>query len=293
MKLTKLARINMKDNPKFNEAWLEEQISRDPSLLELGSVQVKDRQKIVDKGGRLDILLQNIDATVRYEVEVQLGKTDESHIIRTIEYWDAEKKKYPNFEHNAVIIAENITNRFFNVISLFNGAIPIIAYQVALYKIDENQVSLIFTKILDSVKRISMEQDDEKEVVDKEYWEKIIGTEKTVKIADELLILINQTLGQNFKLKYNKFYIGLSGDRGVDNIVIFKPKKSELTFIVFRPFDKQIEDKLVKLGISFLDYDNKDESFRLKLQPSDVEKHKDFLKNLSPILNKVPMNRDI
>ena len=108
----------MKDDPKYNEAWLEEQISRDPSLLELGSVQVKDRQKIVDKGGRLDILLQNIDATVRYEVEVQLGKTDESHIIRTIEYWDAEKKKYPNFEHNAVIIAENITNRFFNVISL-------------------------------------------------------------------------------------------------------------------------------------------------------------------------------
>jgi len=92
------------------------------------------------------------------------------------------------------------------------------------------------------------------------------------------LVLINQTLGQNFKLKYNKFYIGLSGDRGVDNIVIFKPKKSELTFIVFRPFDKQIEDKLVKLGISFLDYDNKDESFRLKLQPSDVEKHKDFLR---------------
>lgn len=278
MKLTKLARINMKDDPKFNEAWLEEQISRDPSLLELGSVQVKDRQKIVDKGGRLDILLQNIDATVRYEVEVQLGKTDESHIIRTIEYWDAEKKKYPNFEHNAVIIAENITNRFFNVISLFNGSIPIIAYQVALYKIDDNQVSLIFTKILDSVKRVSMEQDDEKEVVDREYWEKIIGTEKTVKIADELLSLINQTLGQNFKLKYNKFYIGLSGDRGVDNIVIFKPKKSELTFIVFRPFDKQIEDKLVKLGISFLDYDNKDESFRLKLQPSDVEKHKEFLR---------------
>jgi hypothetical protein len=164
-----------------------------------------------------------------------------------------------------------------NTINIFNGSIPIIAYQVALYKIDDNQVSLIFTKILDSVKRVSMEQDDEKEVVDREYWEKIIGTEKTVKIADELLSLINQTLGQNFKLKYNKFYIGLSGDRGVDNIVIFKPKKSELTFIVFRPFDKQIEDKLVKLGISFLDYDNKDESFRLKLQPSDVEKHKEFL----------------
>ena len=43
----------------------------------------------------------------RYEVEVQLGPTDEAHIIRTIEYWDIERNRYPQYEHCAVLIATN------------------------------------------------------------------------------------------------------------------------------------------------------------------------------------------
>jgi len=45
------------------------------------------------------------ESTRRYEVEIQLGATDESHIIRTIEYWDIERKRYPQYEHTAVIVA--------------------------------------------------------------------------------------------------------------------------------------------------------------------------------------------
>jgi len=56
-------------------------------------------------------------------VEVQLGSTDESHIIRVIEYWDVERKRYPQYDHCAVLIAEEITARFLNVIGLFNGTI--------------------------------------------------------------------------------------------------------------------------------------------------------------------------
>ncbi len=41
-----------------------------------------------------------------YEVEIQLDQTDPSHIIRTIEYWDIEKRRNPNYEHQAVIVAE-------------------------------------------------------------------------------------------------------------------------------------------------------------------------------------------
>jgi hypothetical protein len=64
------------------------------------------------------------------EVELQLGSTNETHIIRTIEYWDIECKRYPQYDHCAVIIAEEITSRFLNVISLFNGALPLIALQM-------------------------------------------------------------------------------------------------------------------------------------------------------------------
>lgn len=61
---------------------------------------------------------------------IQLGKTDESHIIRTIEYWDLERKRYPQYDHTAVIVAEEITSRFLNVISLFNRNIPLVAIQM-------------------------------------------------------------------------------------------------------------------------------------------------------------------
>ena len=62
----------------------------------------------------------------RYEVEIMLGTLDESHIIRTIEYWDIERQRFPSYEHVAVIVAEEITSRFFNVIGLLNRAVPII-----------------------------------------------------------------------------------------------------------------------------------------------------------------------
>jgi hypothetical protein len=70
------------------------------------------------------------DPNFRYEVEIQLGKTDECHIFRTIEYWDLEKKRYPQYDHIAVLIAEDITSRFLNIISLLNGFIPLVALQL-------------------------------------------------------------------------------------------------------------------------------------------------------------------
>jgi hypothetical protein len=51
------------------------------------------------RAGRLDLLLQDAETNKRYEVEVQLGKTDEAHIIRTIEYWDIKRKCYPQYDH--------------------------------------------------------------------------------------------------------------------------------------------------------------------------------------------------
>jgi hypothetical protein len=42
----------------------------------------QERQQ--SSGGRLDILLKNPEDDSMYEVEVMLGETDETHIIRTI-----------------------------------------------------------------------------------------------------------------------------------------------------------------------------------------------------------------
>lgn len=146
MKHIKLTSINLKNHPTLDERWVQKVIAADPTILGLGEVSLRDRERVQASGGRLDLLLHEVEAKSRYEVEIQLGPTDPSHIMRTIEYWDIEKKRYPQYQHTAVIIAEEITSRFLNVISLFNGAIPIIAIQMKAVATDGG-VSLLFTKV--------------------------------------------------------------------------------------------------------------------------------------------------
>ena len=144
MDYVKFEKISLKNHPEFNEQWVQDRIAEDPSILGLGDVILKDKERIQPRAGRLDILLQDAELNRRYEVEIQLGSTDESHIIRTIEYWDIERKRYPQYDHVAVIVAEDITSRFLNVISLFNGMIPLIAVQMNALKLDKN-IGLSFT----------------------------------------------------------------------------------------------------------------------------------------------------
>ncbi|HIK94032.1 MAG TPA: hypothetical protein EYG03_18965 [Planctomycetes bacterium] len=94
MTYVKFDRLSLKDSSEFNEHWVQARIAEDPAILGLGDVILKDKERIQPRAGRLDLLLQEADSTQRYEVEVQLGATDESHIIRTIEYWDIERRRY-------------------------------------------------------------------------------------------------------------------------------------------------------------------------------------------------------
>src|SRR6266498_6169587 len=150
MALMKLEPVSL-SAAHVTEKMVQEQIADDPSILGLGKLELRDKERIQAHSGRLDLLLQDPETLKRYEVELQLGATDESHIIRTIEYWDIEKKRYPQYEHTAVIVAEDITSRFLNVIGLFNGFIPLVAIQMQAYRYGE-QVSLIFTTVLDQMR---------------------------------------------------------------------------------------------------------------------------------------------
>ena len=160
LKYTKLQPISLRRHPDLNETWVQDVIANDPGILGLGDVVVKDRERKQPRAGRLDLLLQEIDSEKRYEVEIQLGDVDESHIIRTIEYWDIERRRYPQYDHCGVIIAESITSRFLNVIGLFNGMIPLIAIQMTAIK-TESGVGLNFTKVLDEVSLGLVDDDEE------------------------------------------------------------------------------------------------------------------------------------
>src|SRR5256885_8621766 len=81
-KAIQLSLILLKDHPTLKEAWVEQQIVDNPGLLRLGEVEVRDRQRGQPRAGRLDLLLEDNEKKRRYEVEIQLGRCDESHIIR-------------------------------------------------------------------------------------------------------------------------------------------------------------------------------------------------------------------
>ena len=99
MKYQALSKLSLKSHPELTERWVQDRIAENPQILGLGDVVLKDKERIQPRAGRLDLLLQDTESNHRYEVEVQLGRTDESHIIRTIEYWDIERKRYPQYEH--------------------------------------------------------------------------------------------------------------------------------------------------------------------------------------------------
>ena len=84
-KLINPEKISLVNNPQISEKMIQEKIAQDPAILGLGDLILKDTERIQPKAGRLDLLLQDSNEKARYEVEIQLGKTDESHIIRTIE----------------------------------------------------------------------------------------------------------------------------------------------------------------------------------------------------------------
>ncbi len=275
----KLKTISLKNHSQYDERWLHEVIADDPSILNLGDVVVKDRERIHPGAGRLDMLLQEADGHGRFEVEIQLGTVDESHIIRTIEYWDIERKRYPQYDHTAVIIAENITSRFLNVISLFNGFIPIMALHVSAIETSDG-VGLYFTKVLDTVRLGYIDEDEETaELTDRNYWESKRGTPKTVKLADQILEITKEFIS-SIEQSYNKYYIGFWVEGKPLNFAICRPQKNALRLEIKLPKADEYDEIISSSGLDMLDYDKRWGNYRLRLTEKEIEKHKETIKQL-------------
>lgn len=212
LKLVDYENFSLKASTEHNEDWLQEYIFEDPSRLGLGDLRAIQRERRQASGGKLDILLKDDENETLYEVEIMLGKTDESHIIRTIEYWDLERRKNPNYNHVAVIVAEEITNRFFNVISLLSNNIPIIAIQLNALVV-ENALVMNFVKVLDLYDQQDLGDIDNepKEVVTREYWDKKAKKE-SMQAFDAIFKLCNDN-GYETKPTYNRGHIALSSKR--------------------------------------------------------------------------------
>ena len=267
MKYIKSEVISLKNSIEYNEKWLQARIEEDPTILGLGDLDFRDTEKILVGGGRLDTILYDPEYKKRYEIEIQLGKTDESHIIRTIEYWDIERKRNPQYKHCAVIVAEDITSRFLNVISLFNGFIPLIAIQVKAVKI-EDTISLFFTKVLDENKFDLLEEDSGSEPTDRAYWEKK-ATKESLKLTEKIMASLEEVTSE-YSLKFNKHYIGLTKNDTANNFISFVPRKSAVLLYIRLDKTDEIDEIIAKSDVDALAYDKQWNQYRLSITESDL-----------------------
>lgn len=263
----------------YDEFWLQDQIVANPSSLTLGELEIVMRERYQSSGGRLDILLKDPEDDSMYEVEVMLGETDETHIIRTIEYWTREKRKWPQRQHYPVLVAENITRRFFDVIQVLSHSIPIIAIQANIVEAN-GQRMLTFNKILDSYEEPEDSEPADYEAHDEDFWlEKAPWTNETAKI---LLEITTPVLGQA-KLNYLKYHISITVDG--DMYFWFNKRaanKSRLYFWVGERFVDMVKSMLDGKGIAYTLW--KGQTVRITTDKKLLEDNADLFRKLAELV---------
>ncbi len=263
----------------FDEYWLQDQIFDNPSCLNLGELEGVEKEKRQSSGGRLDILLKNSDDDSMYEVEVMLGETDESHIIRTIEYWDNERRRWPQRQHYAVIIAEKVTRRFFNVIQLLSQTIPIIAIQANIIEAAGQKI-LNFVTVLDTYEEIDDGTTILNERADAAFWKK-----KAPWVIESMDYLEGIFREKNSEVTRNhaRGYISLSCF-GKNRLWLQKRSGNKIYFKFNHP--ETVKDEISELldneSISFVQ--KKGRSTRLTTSLKEIQNHQEVFHKIFDVL---------
>jgi hypothetical protein len=268
-KVVSLAEANI------SEAEIEDWISKNTAVLGLGELDVK-RQRRQEAGGRLDMLLEDTDHDKRYEVELMRGSLDPSHLVRAIEYWDIERRLYPAYDHCAVIVAEDITAGFLNVIQLFSGSVPIVAMQLTCLRI-EGKLTLNIIRVLDSRRLRDDDQSTQTETgVDPIYWENKVGPE-ILRIVNESIDLIKAAGKVPRSLRYNKDFIGLTENGQPNHFIVFWPKKSFVWILADLASPEDWQTKLEGAGIESKPRASK---VKFKVTLAQYDENKDLIRGI-------------
>ena len=264
----------------LDEYWLQDQIADNPACLGLGDLEVVSKERAQSSGGRLDILLKDSEDDSMYEVEVMLGETDETHIIRTIEYWDNEKRRWPQRQHFAVLVAEHINRRFFNVIHLLSHSIPIIAVQVAMLNINGRK-SIFFSKVLDTYEEVDDGTSNEAVRVTREDWSR--KAKWTLEAADALVNITSSVL-ERPSLNYLKAYVAITVDG--NNYMWFHKRTSNKSILNFRMAQSLQDEAAALLDKQNITYVRKTKTIKVTVDKEMVERNEDLFRSIAALIKK-------
>ena len=109
------------------EHTLAERINEDPAVLGLGDLDLK---RASWRSRQISLLLESPAESVLFVVELQLGPTDDRHVIRVVERWLNERKRQRIKRCSAVLVAEEIAPRYVNILALISRAVPLLALEM-------------------------------------------------------------------------------------------------------------------------------------------------------------------
>jgi len=268
-------------NAGKDEYWLQDIIYENPKIIGLGDLVAVNKEKKQASGGRLDILLKEPTENLMYEVEVMLGETDPSHIIRSIEYWDNEKRKYPQRQHFCVLIAESFDRRYFNVIQLMSLNIPMIAIQADLLEVNGEKI-LNFSKIIDIYTEPEEDEEDIKQVNESTWnadspWTNLNAKE----IYDSLT-----GKHDRIDLRYTQSYISINIDGRNAYWLCKRIKPTSALFFSVKD-DEKVEAIKKKLEGNDIGYTyNRYKEFMLSVDIKSIKKNIELLNEVHTIRNK-------
>jgi hypothetical protein len=117
------------------------------------------------------------------------------------------------------------------------------------------------------------------EVTDRGYWE-TKANKKMLQTVDQLFAIVKE-IDPTLELKYNKFYIGL-GRQGVSSLfTLFRPRKAFVRIEPRLPRSTDLDERMEAAGLDVMDYDIRWGRYRINLQPSDIEKHRVLLEEIT------------
>ena len=112
-----------------DEHWLQDQLAADPTILGVGDVRLVTQELHQTSGGFLDLLYERDDTY--FSVEVQLGGLDASHAFRALEYWTRNRTRWPDRDHVAVIVADQINTRYGTALRSLADDLPLIVIELS------------------------------------------------------------------------------------------------------------------------------------------------------------------
>ena len=270
--------LSLADHPDYDEAWLEQLIKSDTALLGLGSIDVVTSQ-IHQAKGRLDLLCRDEKNEVIYVVELMLGALDESHIVRTIEYWlrERDRKSHEDYELVAVLAAERVLeSRFVDVVRFLSRQMPLLLMEISALQV-ENRLTLKFTRVFDG-RRAEAEAVSPTPEASRESWIEA-GSPETVSLAEEFAEMLKE-INASISLSFRQQFLGLRIGNRASNFMTFQPKRQFLKVWARTARAVAFAKNLKEIGIEVLSSSDA-EWVGFRVTPPQFEQHRSLLKQLA------------